>query len=77
MCIRDRSGSFPVAEIHAGGSIAGEKDCIVFCQGISKFDADAGHLQQKSLGIAGNESFYRDDERIYAGVIHEKRVERE
>ncbi len=44
---------------------------------ISKFDADAGHLQQKSLGIAGNESFYRDDERIYAGVIPEKRVERE
>ena len=35
------------------------------------------HLQQKSLGIAGNESFYRDDERIYAGVIPEKRVERE
>ncbi len=29
------------------------------------------------LGIAGNESFYRDDERIYAGVIPEKRVERE
>lgn len=63
--------------IHAGGSIAGEKDCTVFRQGISKFDADAGYLQQKSLGIAGNESFYQDDERIYAGVISEKRVERE
>ena len=54
-----------------------KKIVIVFRQGISKFDADAGHLQQKSLGIAGNESFYRDDERIYAGVIPEKRVERE
>lgn len=49
-----------------------EKKIALFSVKGSKFDADAGHLQQKSLGIAGNESFYRDDERIYAGVIPKK-----